>query len=121
MFQQVESLSLLVSLKLRKNQLTSVPPEVFSLEALSLLDLTGNVIAELPEALSTAVALKSLLLSGQEAGQGSMLHCHTGCVVPALLSCWGGNLRMMEVLAQLCVAINILWTCHSCVSGEGLL
>ena len=62
---QVSSLTLLVSLKLRKNQLTAVPPEVFSLELLSLLDLTGNAIRELPEErLGAAVALKSLLLAG---------------------------------------------------------
>ena len=58
-------MTLLVSLKLRMNQLTTVPPEVFSLESLSLLDLTGNAIRELPEErLGEAVALKSLLLAG---------------------------------------------------------
>lgn len=61
----MSSLTLLVSLKLRKNRLTAVPPEVFSLESLSLLDLTGNAIRELPEEkLGATVALKSLLLSG---------------------------------------------------------
>lgn len=61
----MSNLSLLVSLKLRKNQLTAVPPEVFSLECLSLLDLTGNAIRELPEdELGSATALQSLLLSG---------------------------------------------------------
>lgn len=62
---QVSNLSLLVSLKLRKNQLTAVTPEVFLLESLSLLDLTGNAIRELPEdSLGAAIALKGLLLSG---------------------------------------------------------
>ncbi|CAM9741841.1 unnamed protein product, partial [Hapterophycus canaliculatus] len=62
---QVSNLSLLVSLKLRKNLLTSVPTELFSLESLSLLDLTGNALRELPEdQLGAAVALKGLLLSG---------------------------------------------------------
>lgn len=61
----MSSLSLLVSLKLRKNQLTAVAPEVFSLESLSLLDLTGNAIRELPgDSLGAAIALKGLLLSG---------------------------------------------------------
>lgn len=56
---------MLVSLKLRNNQLTGVPPEVFSLEYLSLLDLTGNAIRELPEfQFGAAIALKGLLLSG---------------------------------------------------------
>ncbi|CAB1109033.1 unnamed protein product [Ectocarpus sp. CCAP 1310/34] len=62
---QVSNLSVLVSLKLRKNRLSAVPPELFSLESLSLLDLTGNAIRELPEeGLCAAVALKGLLLSG---------------------------------------------------------
>ncbi|CAN0443423.1 unnamed protein product, partial [Ectocarpus sp. 12 AP-2014] len=61
----VSNLSVLVSLKLRKNRLSAVPPELFSLESLSLLDLTGNAIRELPEkGLCAAVALKGLLLSG---------------------------------------------------------
>ena len=61
----MSKLSVLVSLKLRKNRLTAVPPEVFSLEYLSLLDLTGNAIRELPEfQAGAAVALKGLLLSG---------------------------------------------------------
>ncbi|CAN0069149.1 unnamed protein product, partial [Ectocarpus sp. 8 AP-2014] len=61
----VSNLSVLVSLKLRKNRLSAVPPELFSLESLSLLDLTGNAIRELPEeGLGAAVALKGLLLSG---------------------------------------------------------
>lgn len=61
----MSNLSLLVSLKLRKNQLTTVVPEVFSLESLSLLDLTGNAIRELPEDnLGAAITLKALLLSG---------------------------------------------------------
>ncbi|CAM9648726.1 unnamed protein product [Ectocarpus sp. 13 AM-2016] len=61
----VSNLSVLVSLKLRKNRLSAVPPELFSLESLSLLDLTGNAIRELPEeGLCEAVALKGLLLSG---------------------------------------------------------
>lgn len=65
----MSNLSLLVSLKLRKNQLTAVPPEVFSLESLSLLDLTGNAIRELPEDnLGAAIALKGLLLSGTKLG-----------------------------------------------------
>lgn len=63
---QVSNLSVLVSLKLRKNRLSAVPPELFSLESLSLLDLTGNAIRELPEeGLGSAVALKGLLLSGE--------------------------------------------------------
>lgn len=50
---------------MRKNQLTSVPPEVFLIESLSLLDLTGNAIRELPEEqLGAAIVLKGLLLSG---------------------------------------------------------
>eukprot|EP00903_Cladosiphon_okamuranus_P012061 g11323.t1 len=62
---EVSNLSLLVSLKLRKNKLKAVAPEVFSLESLSLLDLTGNAIRELPEDdLGEAIALKGLLLSG---------------------------------------------------------
>lgn len=62
---QVSNLSLLVSLKIRKNNLTSVPAEVFLLETMTLLDLTGNAIRELPdEQLGAAVVLKSLLLSG---------------------------------------------------------
>lgn len=61
----MSNLSLLVSLKLRKNRLTAVAPEIFSLESLSLLDLTGNSIRELPEDnLGAAIALKGLLLSG---------------------------------------------------------
>lgn len=67
----MSNLSLLVSLKLRKNQLTTVVPEVFSLESLSLLDLTGNAIRELPEDnLGAAIALKGLLLSGTFRGKG---------------------------------------------------
>ncbi|CAM9618925.1 unnamed protein product [Scytosiphon promiscuus] len=63
----VSNLALLVSLKLRKNLLSAVPPELFSLESLSLLDLTGNAIRELPEyELGSAAALKGLLLSGNQ-------------------------------------------------------
>lgn len=62
---QVSNLSVLLTLKMRKNQLTSVPSEVFLLESLSLLDLTGNAIRELPEEqLGAAIVLKGLLLSG---------------------------------------------------------
>ena len=63
---QVSNLAVLLSLKMRKNQLISVPPEVFLIETLTLLDLTGNAIRELPEEqLGAAVVLKGLLLSGE--------------------------------------------------------
>lgn len=55
---------MLVSLKLRKNALMSVPAALFTLKSLSLLDLTGNAIRELPEELGAALAIKVLLLSG---------------------------------------------------------
>lgn len=42
-----------------------MPPEVFRLENLSLLDLTGNVIQELPDELGEAVTLHILMLSGE--------------------------------------------------------
>lgn len=62
---QVSGLSHLVSLKIRKNALAVIPPELFGLEHLSLLDLTGNAIRELPEGLGRAVALQVLLLAGE--------------------------------------------------------
>lgn len=61
---QVSGLSMLVSLKMRKNSLTAVPAALFGLESLALLDLSGNAIRELPEELGAAVAMKVLLLSG---------------------------------------------------------
>eukprot|EP00752_Nemacystus_decipiens_P004155 g3802.t1 len=81
---EVSNLSVLVSLKMRKNRLTVVAPEVFSLESLSLLDLTGNVIREVPEdSLGAAIALKGLLLSGNRLSS-----------VPSSV----GNLKSLETL-----------------------
>eukprot|EP00904_Undaria_pinnatifida_P014185 jgi/Undpi1/9898/HiC_scaffold_28.g12352.m1 len=97
---EVSSLTLLVSLKLRKNRLTAVPPEVFSLESLSLLDLTGNAIRELPEEkLGATVALKSLLLSGNR------------------LSCLPSSVGHLEALETLELSDNTIRSLPESIGG----